>query len=748
MISKYVFRFSLLAIICFCNSVKSLGQVNPCLQISSYKIVVLGSSTAAGAGVSNSDSAWVNRYRSYLESINPNNEVVNLAVGGYNTYRIMPTGFTPPASRPNPDINKNISAALAENPDAIIVNMPSNDVAGGFSYAEQMFNLDTIVQIANASNTPIWICTTQPRNFSSSTLLQLQSDLKDSINSIFNPFTIDFWSTITNTNHTINPIYDSGDGVHLNDIGHALLHQRVVDEGILTSLFTPSLQVDYGIQSILVEQGSECGDSNSVVQIVVANQGILDTLSSTLTLNTFNQLTNQNSSNSILFTPIPSCSIDTILLSINLYNSGQYMLTANLQSVNDLNTQNDTAFESVSTLGHPEISHVRDTLCMPGYGSLVLNQAHLDTSFWYETLTDSIPFFNGSSFQSQYLDTTTTWYTETIRGDLFYKSNIETTTNSNITWNGAMFDIISQQNVLLDSIGLKINDIGSQAIDIYYKLGSYIGFENSPNDWTLLTTTTSIVSNNVTLTYYDLSAFSILANDTVGIYVQMSNPQSDLSYQSVSAPISRSNSELTISTGTGISHNFVGNYFPRDLNCDVRYHFGSRPKGACSTGKYPATVFVSNYALNIGNDTIIDLNDSISIQVPNHLNNWYWNLNATDSILTVKGNELGTGIHYIVLSGYDSLACFKTDEMTIGVAKLASTMDLNSSKECLYPNPTKNWIYSDELVQQIEVYSINGELVYTANQFPLSLTQLPPNVYFIKLTTQENKVHYSKIVKE
>ncbi|MEM6349031.1 MAG: hypothetical protein AAF927_34410, partial [Bacteroidota bacterium] len=58
-----------------------------CLALQDFKIVVLGSSTAAGSGASSSDSAWVNRYRQYLQSINPDNQVVNLAQGGYNTYR-------------------------------------------------------------------------------------------------------------------------------------------------------------------------------------------------------------------------------------------------------------------------------------------------------------------------------------------------------------------------------------------------------------------------------------------------------------------------------------------------------------------------------------------------------------------------------------------------------------------------------------------------------------------------------------
>lgn len=49
------------------------------------RIVVLGSSTAAGAGVSDSNRAWVNQYRTYLQSIDPTNTVTNLAKGGYTT---------------------------------------------------------------------------------------------------------------------------------------------------------------------------------------------------------------------------------------------------------------------------------------------------------------------------------------------------------------------------------------------------------------------------------------------------------------------------------------------------------------------------------------------------------------------------------------------------------------------------------------------------------------------------------------
>ncbi|MEO1448111.1 MAG: SGNH/GDSL hydrolase family protein, partial [Bacteroidota bacterium] len=127
--------FSLL-LVCFFAVSPLLAQ--PCWSSQSLHIVVLGSSTAAGAGASPVDSAWVWRYRHYLQSINPANQVSNLAVGGFTSYRIMPTGFVPPASRPSPDTTHNITTALTLAPDAIIINLPSNDVSSGYTVAEQL----------------------------------------------------------------------------------------------------------------------------------------------------------------------------------------------------------------------------------------------------------------------------------------------------------------------------------------------------------------------------------------------------------------------------------------------------------------------------------------------------------------------------------------------------------------------------------------------------------------------------------
>ncbi len=199
------------------------------------KIVVLGSSTAQGAGPVDGNNAWVNRYRAYLQSLDGTNQVVNLAKGGYTTCQIMPTDYTPPAPNSNliPDTERNITKAISLSPNAIIINMPTNDVSNGISGAEQLSNYSKMVALAKQANIPVWVCSTQPHNFAlkpefapARTLLR---QLRDSIMKIYGDHAIDFYTTIANpVDGTINTLYDSGDGVHLNDSAHSILFRRVV----------------------------------------------------------------------------------------------------------------------------------------------------------------------------------------------------------------------------------------------------------------------------------------------------------------------------------------------------------------------------------------------------------------------------------------------------------------------------------------------------------------------------------------
>lgn len=198
-------------------------------------IVILGSSTAAGTGPKDIANAWVNRYIAYVEDSNHDRKVINLAKGSYTTYHILPRDYVPPEGRPRPDPGRCITMALLLEASAIIINLPSNDAAYGYSVTEQLANYDSILTAADAENVPIWITTTQPRNLSVEKRQNLM-DMRDSTWSRFGSKAVDFWTRLAQEDGTIDPAFDCGDGVHLNDLGHSILFERVVAAGVLDSV--------------------------------------------------------------------------------------------------------------------------------------------------------------------------------------------------------------------------------------------------------------------------------------------------------------------------------------------------------------------------------------------------------------------------------------------------------------------------------------------------------------------------------
>ena len=218
-------------------------------QNSTIKVAVLGSSTAAGSGPTNTANAWVNQYRQYLKTLNVSNDVINLAVGGYTTYQVMASDYTSPADRPSPNTDHNITKALTYNPDVIIVNLPTNDAASNYTVAEQLSNYRAIQAQAATRNIPIYIATTQPRYGTVEQRKNLM-DVRDSINRVFGSKAIDFWTGIANEDGTIQTQYNSGDGVHLNDAAHTVLKNRVVAADILKYSRTESthdtINIDFG----------------------------------------------------------------------------------------------------------------------------------------------------------------------------------------------------------------------------------------------------------------------------------------------------------------------------------------------------------------------------------------------------------------------------------------------------------------------------------------------------------------------
>ncbi len=196
-------------------------------------VVVLGSSTAEGFGPSDSDSTWVNRLRHHLEEVDTRFDVLNLARGGYSTYHVLPVGAAVPDGLRNaPDPNRNIEAALAQDPVAIVVGLTSNDTAYGYPVADQQANFARLGELAQAAGVPLYVTTTAPRNLDDAGRRD-QATVRDWILTHFGDHAIDVWTGVALPDGSLDARFDMGDGVHQNDAGHRLIVQRVLASGLL-----------------------------------------------------------------------------------------------------------------------------------------------------------------------------------------------------------------------------------------------------------------------------------------------------------------------------------------------------------------------------------------------------------------------------------------------------------------------------------------------------------------------------------
>lgn len=199
-----------------------------------FKVVVLGSSTSVGTGASSTANSYVGRLRNYLQtSVNAGCIVQNMAVGATTTYNIQPNSFTPPAPF-SVDPTKNIDAAIAANPDVIIINFPSNDAANNIPIAAQKANFERVADYAAAHNIPVWISSTQPRNFSSNAQRNALIEMREWIATTFGDYYLDFWTGLAQADGRIEPTYAAPDGIHLNNAGHELLFERVKASSLIT----------------------------------------------------------------------------------------------------------------------------------------------------------------------------------------------------------------------------------------------------------------------------------------------------------------------------------------------------------------------------------------------------------------------------------------------------------------------------------------------------------------------------------
>jgi lysophospholipase L1-like esterase len=238
---------------------KNIFALSACLLVeliapTSYaqkRIVILGSSTAAGNGAS-IDSSWAIRLQASFRKNTTDGidtTIDNRAYPGYITYKGMPSDYVMPVNRLNPewapDPLRNVSWVLSQNakPDIVILSYASNDanLYPDYSEKETMDNLRFMFQSYNSAGIRCFVTGTQPRNDMTVTQRTMLRELRDSIINTFKIYSIVFWDDLVTSDglNMLKPEVNSGDGIHPNDLGHRLLFQRVAAKNIFSTIGAP-----------------------------------------------------------------------------------------------------------------------------------------------------------------------------------------------------------------------------------------------------------------------------------------------------------------------------------------------------------------------------------------------------------------------------------------------------------------------------------------------------------------------------
>lgn len=215
------------------------------------RVVVVGSSTAEGAGASCADSTWAGRVGAWMARQGRGDVLINLAKGGYTTCRVMPTGTPPYQAREHTlsvDTARNITKALSLNPDIVIINLPTNDTSHGIDVKTQMKHFGKMVKACRRAGVEVFVTTAQPHNFgeayrppydamhtpdaSKQHFRDWFTDLSAKVKRRYGRHAIDFFTGIATEDGFafIRPEYNSGDGVHLNDAAHRIFADRVIEK--------------------------------------------------------------------------------------------------------------------------------------------------------------------------------------------------------------------------------------------------------------------------------------------------------------------------------------------------------------------------------------------------------------------------------------------------------------------------------------------------------------------------------------
>jgi len=323
---------------------------------------------------------------------------------------------------------------------------------------------------------------------------------------------------------------------------------------------------------------SSCGDANDSITVSLSNIGLQSISNFTVRARVSGSL-NGSPINTIVSAnyaaSLASGAKSSIKLpSFNTAAGGSVILSAWTQVSNDQNRLNDTLKKPMITfMGTPNapgatgVSRCGEgTVDLQAYGV-----SSSDSVVWYDSANALAPVGSGLIYTTPVLGAGNyTYYVAAGRGVLDH--NLQTTFLSNNGQSGVMFDVTAKRALVVDSFEVSI-DSGRHLVEVYYKTGSYAGYETNSGAWTLLgsTTVTSTQASGGPGVFVNVGKSLALPSGVKhSFYIQLPNSTA-INYTNGTGNFS--NAEFTIQTGVGKGSNFGATFSPRSFNGGVYYSY-------------------------------------------------------------------------------------------------------------------------------------------------------------------------------
>ncbi|MEN9972231.1 MAG: hypothetical protein RIS20_578 [Bacteroidota bacterium] len=219
---------------------------------------------------------------------------------------------------------------------------------------------------------------------------------------------------------------------------------------------------------------------------------------------------------------------------------------------------------------------VSGTTALCGNGTTTLTASNSTAPYtWYSNANGTGVLSTGATYTTPVITANTTYYVggyATPTSSNTVGSLSTTQAGGNGCTSGNMFDVTAGScPIVINGFTVKPSVSGTTSVAVYYKTGTYSGFQTTAASWIFLGnySITATAANNPT--YFSCSNISIPAGATYGIYVSYSATYTN-------GANTYTNGDITITTGLGLCSLFGGVNNPRTFNGTVHYQKN------CTTG--------------------------------------------------------------------------------------------------------------------------------------------------------------------